>query len=92
MKTLIISLLFAATTLTGSFAQTPDALKVKTFTLSKGMTIDSLSPETLKAFWSKEIEGKKPVWVIVGDKKKTDMEGLSRYGEIRELKVKDIIK
>ena len=54
--------------------------------------IDNLSPETLKAFWSKEIEGKKPVWVIVGDKKKTDMEGLARYGEVHELKVKDIIK
>lgn len=55
-------------------------------------TIESLNPETLKAFWSAEIEGKRPVWVIVGDKKKTDMESVAGYGEIHELKVKDIIK
>jgi hypothetical protein len=32
------------------------------------------------------------VWIIIGDKKLTDMKALSRYGKIVELKKEDIYR
>lgn len=47
---------------------------------------------SVKATWEKYFSGRKPVWCIVGNAKKVDMEGLKQFGPVTELKASDIIK
>lgn len=54
--------------------------------------IDTLDADSLESFWKQHVDGKNIVWTIVGDKKRIDMEALSKFGEIKEIQVKDIIK
>ena len=54
--------------------------------------IEDASEETLKAFWSKNIEGRPVVWCLVGNQKKVDMEALTKFGPVTMVKPSEIIK
>ena len=51
-----------------------------------------LDEDVLRGIWKERVDGKTMVWTVVGDSRKIDMDGLASFGEIVELKVKDIMK
>jgi predicted Zn-dependent peptidase len=54
--------------------------------------LDDLSMEDIVSFQEKNIRGKPVAYIVVGNKKRIDMEQLSRFGKIIEVREKDIFK
>ena len=54
--------------------------------------INNIEPSDIASFFEKKINGKTRITVIIGDKKKLDLNALKKYGEVIELKKKDIVK
>lgn len=54
--------------------------------------LENYSTADVEQYWKNNIAGRNIVWAIVGDKKKIDMEVLSKFGPISELSAKDIFK
>ena len=46
----------------------------------------------LEEFYKQNIQGQAVVYIVVGNKKKIDMNQLQQIGEVEELKVKDFLK
>lgn len=53
----------------------------------KMKTVDK---EELKAFHEKYVKGRKYSLIVLGDKEQVDLEYLSKYGEVKELTMKDV--
>ena len=54
--------------------------------------IGQLDSDALKTFWASTVKPRSIVWVVVGDSKKIDMEGLSKFGPVTTVKTNDIFK
>ncbi|MCC8144758.1 MAG: insulinase family protein [Tannerellaceae bacterium] len=48
--------------------------------------------EDVTGFYERHIQGHPAVYVVVGNEKRIDMEGLARFGQVRRIKIKEIYR
>ena len=54
--------------------------------------VSEMKLQDLEDFYTKNIQGKTVVYIVVGNKKKIDMKQLEKIGEVEEMKVGDFLK
>lgn len=54
--------------------------------------LETISDDDIKQYWQDNVSGRSIVWTVIGDIDKIDKEELSKFGEVKELEIKDIIK
>ena len=54
--------------------------------------VSKMKLQDLEDFYQKNIQGKSVVYIVVGNKKKIDMEQLEKFGKVEVLKEKDFLK
>lgn len=54
--------------------------------------LNDLSFSDIETFWKEHIAGRDVIWVVVGDPKRIDMEEIRKFGDVRLLKAKDVIR
>ncbi len=59
---------------------------------AKNSFYNNMKFDNLYKFYTSEIKGKPVVYIITSNIKKIDKQKLSKYGELKELKIKDIIR
>lgn len=54
--------------------------------------LETLSEDDIKQYWQDNVSGRNIVWTVVGNADKINKEELSKFGDVKELEIKDIIK
>ena len=61
--------------------------------MEKAQLLPTLTTDQVKAYHAQHVApNEKRVWMVIGDRKLTDFNALSRYGKVTELKKNDLIK
>lgn len=58
----------------------------------KAQLLPTLSAAAVEGYSSRQVAPNQRVWIVIGDRKKTDMKALERYGQVVELRKADIFK
>jgi predicted Zn-dependent peptidase len=54
--------------------------------------LPAVSAQDIVQFHQQHISNNKRVWIIIGDKKLTDMKALARFGKVVQLKKEDVYR
>ena len=58
----------------------------------KADLLPHITQEDVQQYHSQHVTGNRRIWLVIGDRKLTDMQALQRYGQVIELKKEDIYK
>ena len=58
----------------------------------KAALLPRVTQADVQRYHEQHVAGNRRVWLVIGDRKFTDMQALQRYGQVVELKKEDIYK
>ena len=58
----------------------------------KAEVLPTLSVSDMEQYYHQHVARNQRVWIIIGDRKTTDLKALEKYGNVVELKKEDIIR